>query len=122
MHGWTYWYITPDPKVKNSTVIRALARPFPHKVSGIPILYSYDPRTQIFQLEYKPCIKTPCVDYPTEVFTSKNYAYAGGMQYFVDTECVVKSYVNNTLQMLYIQSEDVTSSCSIKLMITPGTK
>ena len=122
MHGWTYWYITPDPKVKNSTVIRALARPFPHKVSGIPILYSYDPRTQIFKLEYKPCINKPCVDYPTEVFTSKNYAYAGGMQYFVDTECVVKSYVNNTLQMLYIQSEDVTSSCSIKLMITPGTK
>ena len=122
MHGWTYWYITPDPKVKNSTVIRALARPFPHKVSGIPILYSYDPRTRIFQLEYTPCINKPCVDYPTEVFTSKNYAYAGDMQYFVDTECVVKSYVNNTLQMLYIQSEDVTSSCSIKLMITPGTK
>lgn len=119
MHGWTYWYITPDPKVKNSTVIRALARPFPHKVSGIPLHYGFDPKTKIFQMEYIPCVDKPCVDYPTEIFTSRKYAYAGGIHYAIDTECIVMSSVNETLQMWYIQCEHVTPSCSIKLTITP---
>ncbi len=52
---------------------------------------------------------------------SRNYAYAGGMHYSIDTECIMRSYINNTLQILYILSEWVTSSCSVKLMITPET-
>lgn len=119
MHGWTYWYITPDPKIKKSTVIGALARPFPNRVSGIPLYYGFDPKTKIFQMEYIPCVDKPCVDHPTEIFTSRNYAYAGGIHYDIDTECIVTSSVNETLQMWYIQCEHVTPSCSVKLTITP---
>ena len=44
MHGWTYWYLTPDPEVTNSTVIRALARPYPQKISGDPLYYHLNPK------------------------------------------------------------------------------
>ena len=70
-------------------------------------------------MEYMPCVDKPCVDYPTEVFTSKKYAYAGGMHYSIDTQCVVRSYVNDTVQMLYIQTEQVNPDCTIKLTIKP---
>ena len=119
MHGWTYWYLTPDPEVTNSTVIRALARPYPQKISGVPLYYNFDPKEKIFEMEYTPCVDKPCVDYPTELFTSKKYAYAGGMHYSIDTQCVVRSYVNDTVQMLYIQTEKVNPDCTIKLTIKP---
>ena len=70
-------------------------------------------------MEYIPCPDKPCIDYPTEVFTSKNYAYAGGMHYSVDTQCEVKTSVNDTLQMLYIQTVNVNTTCSVMLTITP---
>ena len=43
LHSWSYWYLTPDPGVRNSTEIMALARPFPHKVAGTPTFLQFDP-------------------------------------------------------------------------------
>ena len=103
-HGWTYWYLTPNPNVPNSTEIQALARPYPHKIAGVPEFYSYDPLTKIFQLKYMPCMKAPCKDMPTEVYISTKYAYAG-VRYSIKIDPygnVVQHHVNDTTQMLYI--------------------
>ena len=119
MHGWTFWYLTPDPKVNNSRKIRALARPYPQKVSGTPLYYNFNPKTKVFRMEYIPCADKPCIDLPTEVFTSKNYVYAGSLHYSIDTECEVKNYMNDTLQLWYVQTVNLTASCTVMLTITP---
>ena len=102
-HGWTYWYLTPDPEIRNSTVIRALARPFPHKIAGVPSLIQYNPKTKTFILDYMPCQSKPCAEMQTEVFTSKNYTYSGGIEYSILTRNEINVSVNDTLQMVYLQ-------------------
>lgn len=104
LHGWTYWYLTPDPMVKNSTVIRALARPFPHKIAGIPSLFQFDPQTKNFTLEYLPCEEKPCVDALTEIFTSKNYTYGAGMEYSTQSRNIYKVFFIEATQMLCIKA------------------
>ncbi len=102
MHGWTFWYLTPDPKVNNSTVISLLARPFPHKIAGTPSKYSFDPDKKVFQLTYMPCTEEPCVSKPTEIFTAKNYAFSYGMKVDILSENTVTHSLDEDTQMLYV--------------------
>ncbi len=120
LHGWTYWYLTPDPAVKNSTVIRALARPFPHRVAGVPIAVQYIPETKVFTLEYIPCRSMPCSSLPTEIYTSRHYAYSGGLDYRCHTQNVVSVHFNHTIQMVYVQVEKVVTDEPVKFTLMPS--
>lgn len=120
LHGWTYWYLTPDPKVRNSTVIQALARPFPHRIAGVPTLVEYIPKTKTFTLEYIPCQNTPCSALPTEIYTSRSYAYSSGLQYSYQTQNTVNVYFNNTIQMVYITVQKLVTGEPVKFVLTPA--
>ncbi len=102
MHGWSFWILTPDPKVKNSSVIFPLARPYPYKIAGTPSQYSFDPDKKVFQLTYMPCTEEPCASKPTEIFTSKNYAFLYGMKVNTESENTVTHNLNETTQMLFL--------------------
>ena len=119
MHGWTYWYLAPDTNMRNSTEIEALARPYPQKIAGTPTSYSYDPAKRVFVLEYMPCTEIPCVNKPTEIFTSKNYAFSSGMTYKVDTDNQVTENYDPTSQILYIHTLKVVAGTPIRVTITP---
>lgn len=110
MHGWSYWYLTPDPNMRNSTEIMALARPFPHAVAGRPTLIQFDPKSKNFTLRYIPCTLSPCSSLPTEIFTSLNYAY-GGMQfgYTIESPAKVGVTLDNEMQMMYVTVETTGS-------------
>ena len=104
-HGWSYWYLTPDPNVRNSTEIMALARPFPHAIAGTPISLKFYPKSKNFTLLYTPCSTTPCSGLPTEIYTSLNYAYGGiQFEYVVESKVTVEVTVSldNEKQMMYI--------------------
>ncbi len=120
LHGWTYWYLTPDPDVRNSTVIRALARPFPHRIAGVPTLIQYDPKTKVFTLEYVPCQSKQCSGLPTEVYTSRDYAYSSGVAYNCQTQNVVNVSFNHTIQMVYIHVEEVVPGEPVKFTLMPS--
>lgn len=118
-HGWSYWYLTPDPAVRNSTEIMALARPFPHAIAGTPKLLHFDPNSKNFTLTYTPCTNRPCSQLPTEIFTSLNYAF-GGIQfgYTIDTSAKVNVTLDNEKQMMYITVEtveNVDNTVTVKL-------
>ena len=110
LHGWSYWYLTPDPNVRNSTEIMALARPFPHKIAGTPTALEYDLKTNIFTLQYLPCSTEPCSLLATEIFTSLNYAY-GGIEfgYDVTTKNKMRVTLDNEQQMMYVVMETTSS-------------
>ena len=119
LHGWSYWYLTPDPGVRNSTEIMALARPFPHKVAGTPTFLQFDPKTKNFTLEYFPCVTSPCSSLPTEIFTSFNYAY-GGIQFGYDivSKNKIRVTLDNELQMMYVTMEMLSSpDDTVKVML-----
>ena len=118
-HGWSYWYLTPDPNVRNSTEIMALARPFPHKVAGTPIFLQFDPESKNFTLEYVPCTTKPCSGLPTEIFTSLNYAYGGDQfGYSVVSDATVGVTLDNEAQMMYVTVEALNSpSESVKVLL-----
>ncbi len=118
MHGWTFWYLTPDPKVKNSTIISVLARPYPHKIAGTPSKYSFDPIKKVFQLNYMPCTKEPCANKPTEIFTSKNYAFSYGMKVSVESENTVTHHLDETTQMLYINVTKIVTGKPVQVTLT----
>ena len=118
MHGWTYWYLTPDPKVTNSTVISNLARPFPHKIAGTPTSYSFDPEHKVFQLEYMPCTDDPCASKPTEIFTSQKYSFSYGMKVSIDSENEVTHSVDEDSQMLYVSVTKVVAGKPVMVKIT----
>ena len=115
-HGWSYWYLTPDPAVRNSTEIMALARPFPHKIAGTPTFLKFDPKSKNFTLTYTPCTDSPCSGLPTEIFTSLNYAY-GGIEfgYAVDTNASVNVTLDHNKQMMYVTVKKVEDSVKITL-------
>ena len=102
-HGWSYWYLTPNIKVKNSTEIMALARPFPHAIAGTPTFLHFDPKSKNFTLEYTPCSTRPCSDLSTEIYTSLSYAY-GQVQfgYVVESDARVCVTLDNEKQMMYV--------------------
>lgn len=79
-HGWTYWYLTPDPQDSNTTEVRALVRPYPHSIAGVPYHMTFDPNQLHFELRWTPCTNDPCAHSPTEVFTSEQYHYPNGYQ------------------------------------------
>ena len=118
-HGWSYWYLTPDPSVRNSTEIMALARPFPHNIAGTPNFLKFDPKTKNFTLIYTPCTSLPCSGLPTEIFTSFYYAY-GGVEFGYEVETKARSSVtlDNESQMMYITVTDVSNEDdSVKVSI-----
>jgi endoglycosylceramidase len=118
-HGWSYWYLTPDPSVRNSTEIMALARPFPHKIAGTPSYLNFDPKSKNFTLVYTPCTTGPCSKLPTEIFTSLNYAY-GGIEfgYAVETNSKASVTLDNEAQMMYVTVAAVESqNDSVKLTL-----
>ena len=117
--GWSYWYLTPDPKVRNSTEIMSLARPFPHKIAGTPTFLQFDPKSKNFTLVYTPCTAAPCSGLPTEIFTSLYYAYGGiGFGYNVETSARASVTLDNEAQMMYITVTEVKKpEDSIKVTI-----
>ena len=118
-HGWSYWYLTPDPSVWNSTEIMALARPFPHTVAGTPTLLHFDPKSKNFTLAYTPCTTAPCSELPTEIFTSLNYAYSGiEFGYEVVTNGKVSVTLDNEAQMMYVtMTTTAGSNDSVKISL-----
>lgn len=118
-HGWSYWYLTPDPSVRNSTEIMALARPFPHAIAGTPTTLHFDPKSKNFTLEYLPCTKKPCSTLTTDIYTSLNFAY-GGLQFrhAIESDVKVEVTLDNQLQMMYIFVEgEVTPTTTVKVML-----
>jgi len=118
LHSWTYWYLTPDPRDPNSTVIQTLARPFAHKIAGVPTEMEFDPKTKKFTLEYLPCSETPCANHPTEIYTSKNYTYSGGIEYNTQTLNTVHGYFNDTIQIWYIKVIKIVPGEPVRVSIT----
>ncbi len=118
MHGWTFWYLTPDPNVKNSTVIYPIARPYPHKIAGTPSQYSFDPDKKVFQLTYMPCTEEPCASKPTEIFTSKNYAFSYGMKVNIESENTVTHNLNETTQMLFVNVTKIVRGKPVQVTLT----
>ena len=117
-HGWSYWYLSPDPSVRNSTEIMALARPFPHKIAGTPTFLNFDPKSKNFTLVYDTGTTAPCSELPTEIYTSLNYAY-GGIEfgYQVETAAKVSVTLDNGAQMMYVTVATTTQSNSVKVSI-----
>ena len=118
-HGWSYWYLTPDPSVRNSSEIMALARPFPHKIAGTPNFLQFDPKSKNFTLIYTPCEFSPCSQLPTEIFTSLNYAY-GGVEfgYAIETNAKLNVTLDNEAQMMFITATAINGpNNSVKLML-----
>lgn len=110
LHGWSYWYLTPDPNVRNSTEIMSLARPFPHKVAGTPTFLEFDPKSKNFTLVYTSCTTSPCSQLPTEIFTSLNYAYGGrAFGYEIETTAKANVTLDNKAQMMYITLNNNTT-------------
>ena len=118
LHGWIYWYLTPDLNNPNSTEVQALARPFAHKIAGVPTVMEFDPKTKKFTLEYLPCSEAPCANYPTEIYTSKDYTYSAGIQYDTQTLNNIHGYFNDTIQMWYIQTIKIVPGEPIRVSIT----
>ena len=114
-HGWTFWYLTPDPKSPNTSEIRALARPYPHTVAGVPTIISFDPDSLEFELSYVPCQKDPCASKPTEIYTSLEYQYASGFSYSVESENTVSTTLNKTSSMLYVQVTKLVPNASVSV-------
>ena len=115
-HGWSYWYINPDPKNKNTSVSRALARPYPHCIAGDPKKYSFNPRTKKFSLEYFPCSGMTCANV-TEIYTSLKYVYySAGMNRTISTNISgVQDHFNDTTQIWYIE---IRRESSVKELVT----
>ena len=110
-HGWSYWYLTPDPNVRNSTEIMALARPFPHAIAGTPTFLHFDPKSKNFTLIYTPCTTKPCSHLPTEIYTSLNYAY-GGVQFGCTVQSTAKVAVSfdHEKQLMFVTVENLQSA------------
>ena len=118
MHGWTYWYLNPDPKVRNSSVISNLVRPFPRKIAGTPSSYSFDPKHKVFELVYMPCTEEPCASKPTEIFTAKHYAFSYGMKVTIETDNQVTYHVDDDNQLLYVNVTKALSGKTVTIKIT----
>ncbi len=90
LHGWTYWYLTPDVTEKNTTEVRALVRPYPHAIAGIPLKLSFDPESKTFEFQWNQCASSPCAVTSTEIFTAERYHYPNGFIYTVTDGFMVK--------------------------------
>ena len=120
LHGWTYWYLTPDRKDANTSEVRALTRPYPHIVSGIPIKLTFDPNKHIFELQWSQCTKLPCANKPTEIYTSEWYHYVGGFQYSIIPKTGYNVTHDSNTSMIYILPENGhTSAETVKFTIFP---
>ena len=100
LHGWTYWYLTPEIADDNSTEVRSLARPYPHAVSGMPSNLNFDQKDKKFQLQWIPCTKVPCVNKPTEIFTAERYHYPNGFSFTISDGYKVMH--DESASMIYI--------------------
>ena len=119
LHGWTYWYLTPEPADDNSTEVRALVRPYPHAVSGTPYKLAFDPDKKTFILNWIQCTKSPCMNAPTEVFTANRYHYPNGFSFSVSDGYTVSH--SEDLSMVYIlwTGSDTSRTTSASFTMKP---
>lgn len=102
MMGWMYWsYFAsgetgqiildpgspPAPENLRDGILDAIVRPYPQAVSGTPQRFSFDPNTEVFELEYSPARADGTGDFPagsrTEIFVPKRQypdGYVVGVQ------------------------------------------
>ena len=100
-HGWTYWYLTPDPADDNTTEVQSLVRPYPQVVSGVPTKLTFDPIGKDFSFEWTQCDDAPCANGPTEIYTAERYHYPNGFSYSVSDGFSVAH--NPSTSMIYLR-------------------
>eukprot|EP00731_Ephydatia_muelleri_P021992 Em0014g583a len=119
LHGWTFWYLTPDPSASNTSITRALAKPFPHKIAGTPIKVQFTPESSIFDMVYTPCTEPPCSEMATEVFVAQGYHYPNGFLYAIATQNTVSVRFNQTNSFLYIQVTKIIPEEPVEVILSP---
>lgn len=118
LHGWTYWYLTPEMNEDNTTEVRSLARPYPHMVSGIPSKLSFDPKTKEFELQWVQCSEAPCDSKPTVIFTAERYHYPNGLQYSVsDGYTVMHNATTSMIEILWKKTSIVQTTAQFTLRL-----
>ena len=101
LHGWTYWYLTPDPNNLNPFEIKSLARPYVHALAGIPITMNFDTNTRVFSLVYVPSDNETTFALQSEVFVSEYYQYPTGFETTMIPSDSLKLTYNKTTYMMY---------------------
>ena len=120
LHGWTYWYLTPDPNNLNPFEIKSLARPYVHALAGIPIKMNFDPNTKVFSLVYVPSDNETTFALQSEVFVSEYYQYPNGFETtMVPAESLKLTYDKTTYMMYWTHTTAARLATEIEFTIQP---
>ena len=120
LHGWTYWYLTPDPKNLNFYEIKSLARPYVHTLAGIPIKMNFDPITKVFSLVYTPSNNDTTFGLQSEVYISEYYQYPGGFDIaVVPPDSLNLTYDKNSYMMYWIHTALAKTTTEIDFTVRP---
>ena len=86
--GWTYWsydyssdsgYGIIDSEGNEQDQLECLVRPYPMRISGLPVSYSYSPYTRILQVEFD---EEESAEGPTEIYTGGSRIYPEGFEIY----------------------------------------
>ncbi len=116
--GWAYWSNDPggwgllDGDGNETPKVNHLVRPYARAIAGYPSLFSFDPDSRVFTLEYR---EKPGVSGETEIFVPQRHYPYGWELSVSDAEGTWSSRWDEEKQLLYLTLDSQAAEHRIQI-------